>query len=400
MNRAVSINLRSIGPGAAPAREGRLRLLVLTMRFTGLRSFASELEAHTAGLEGVDATHVIYAPPLWVKALSAHVPGIHRIDYAVIRTVQAWALHLGRWLRPGGPLDLRGFDAIVCTSQFMGLAAARLRERSGCRVVTFGDSTTRNNIDELGFTGPVHEALARLERRLFDRADLLCFTGRWAIESARRDYDQPEHKLLWVPPTADERAPVRTPGRPGPRRIIFIGNNFVRKGGDALVRLHQERWKDRAELHVCSSEARPDASLRNVVFHGRVPRERLVGELLPSMDLFVMPTRQDQSCWPAVEAQMAGVVPVVPRVGGIPDLVEDGSTGFLTPLGDDAALARAVESVLDEPARLEAMSERAASHARAVFGRSRVMGRLLERVGELAGQPRPSGATGPDTIAR
>jgi len=389
VNLAVSDNLASIRPETLPGlhRTRRLRLLCLTMKFTGLRSFALEMRSYLDRRADVDAVHVTYFPPLWVKALCAHVPFFEEWDYAVVRTVHSWRLHLSSWLRAGGPLDLRRFDAAVCTSQFVGLAPADLRASSGCRVVLFGDSTTRNNARDLGFDDAVHRALARVEHRLFDRADLIAMTSDWARRSVLDDYAQPGHKALLVPPTAGHVSHRSPRDRSGPVRVVFIGNSFVRKGGDRLLRWHQERWQDRVELHVCSSEAVADPSCRNVVWHGRVDRDRLLGDLLPTMDLFVMPTTSDQSCWPAVEAQMAGVVPIVTRIGGIPELVEPGVTGLLVGKGDEAGFVAAVESLLNDPDRLDAMSQAAQVRAPARFGRDIVLGRLVDRIREAAGLP-------------
>ncbi len=63
-----------------------------------------------------------------------------------------------------------------------------------------------------------------------------------------------------------------------------------------------------------------------------------------------------------LEWMAAGRAVVASRVGGIPDLVEDGVTGLLVPPGDAAALAAALESVLKDPGRAEAMG--AAGRAR------------------------------------
>lgn len=61
----------------------------------------------------------------------------------------------------------------------------------------------------------------------------------------------------------------------------------------------------------------------------------------------------------ALEWMAAGRPLVATRVGCLPDLVEDGVTGLLVPPGDAAALASAVKSLLDDPARAEAMGVRA-----------------------------------------
>src|SRR5262249_32078704 len=57
----------------------------------------------------------------------------------------------------------------------------------------------------------------------------------------------------------------------------------------------------------------------------------------------------------ALEWMAAGRPVVASRVGGLPDLVLDDVTGLLTPPGDAVALARALQSLLDDSGRAEAM---------------------------------------------
>lgn len=61
----------------------------------------------------------------------------------------------------------------------------------------------------------------------------------------------------------------------------------------------------------------------------------------------------------ALEWMAAGRPLVASRVGGLPDLVEDGVTGLLVPPGDSNALAAALKSLLLDPARAEAMGAKA-----------------------------------------
>jgi glycosyltransferase involved in cell wall biosynthesis len=61
----------------------------------------------------------------------------------------------------------------------------------------------------------------------------------------------------------------------------------------------------------------------------------------------------------ALEWMAAGRPVVATTVGGLADLVEDGFTGLLIPPGDPAALAAAIKTLLDDPARAEMMGRRA-----------------------------------------
>jgi glycosyltransferase involved in cell wall biosynthesis len=79
------------------------------------------------------------------------------------------------------------------------------------------------------------------------------------------------------------------------------------------------------------------------------------------MDIFVLPSLSEALSNSLMEAMGCGCCPVASRVGGNPELVTDGETGLLFPVGDAAALAERLALLLDQPAyrlRLAANAER------------------------------------------
>jgi glycosyltransferase involved in cell wall biosynthesis len=86
-----------------------------------------------------------------------------------------------------------------------------------------------------------------------------------------------------------------------------------------------------------------------VTFAGLVG-ERGVAEALSHCAVLVLPSRQETAPTIIQQAMAAGKPVVATRVGGIPDLVADGRTGWLVNYGDVAALANAIEKILQNPA--------------------------------------------------
>jgi len=72
-----------------------------------------------------------------------------------------------------------------------------------------------------------------------------------------------------------------------------------------------------------------------------------VPDILADSDIFVLPSRWEGLPYVVIEASMAGLPVVATRVGGIPELVEDGVTGFLVPPGNPEALSEAIQRLLD-----------------------------------------------------
>jgi len=87
-----------------------------------------------------------------------------------------------------------------------------------------------------------------------------------------------------------------------------------------------------------------------------------VPECLAALDLFVLPSLNEGMGRALVEAMAVGCPVVATRVGGIPDVVADGTTGLLVPPRDDRALAEAILTFLRDRSRRAAYGEAARRH--------------------------------------
>jgi glycosyltransferase involved in cell wall biosynthesis len=92
-----------------------------------------------------------------------------------------------------------------------------------------------------------------------------------------------------------------------------------------------------------------------IVALGLEDRVRLLGEradverLLPEMDVFVLSSREEGIPNALLEAMAAGRAAVATAVGGTPEVLRDGETGWLVPPGSPGALADALADVLARP---------------------------------------------------
>jgi glycosyltransferase involved in cell wall biosynthesis len=93
-----------------------------------------------------------------------------------------------------------------------------------------------------------------------------------------------------------------------------------------------------------------------------LPPQQSVVPLLSVADLFLLPSLQESFGLAALEAMACEVPVVVSKVGGLPEVVEHGVTGFLHPPDDLAAMADSAVAILGDPERHRRMGQ-AARHA-------------------------------------
>jgi L-malate glycosyltransferase len=100
-----------------------------------------------------------------------------------------------------------------------------------------------------------------------------------------------------------------------------------------------------------------------------IVREKVgdIEEYLQAADMGLFTSDMESFCLSILEAMCFACPSVSTRVGGIPEVVEDGASGFLVPPGDAGALARKVEFLIQNPAQRAAIGRTAQAVARDKF---------------------------------
>ncbi len=119
------------------------------------------------------------------------------------------------------------------------------------------------------------------------------------------------------------------------------------------------------------TEARELGIQDKVFFLGKIDA---VAPLLAGADLFLLPSSGESFGLSALEALATGVPVIGANVGGLPEVVREGETGFLRPVGDVDAMAEAAVDVLRDEKRWQAMSTLAAADARRRFSLDAIVG--------------------------
>jgi glycosyltransferase involved in cell wall biosynthesis len=293
-----------------------------------------------------------------------------------------WRPLMKRWFAKHLPLS--HFDLVFITTQNLALAVPDLKSLHEHPFVVNIDATAAANMREFNLASIPNTPFVKAERKVFGAADLVVCMNQWAADSLARDFGLPAER------THVARISIPSPARHAPHddetrlpRILFVGNDWQRKGGPQLLRLHQQRFADRAELHVCSRGAKPDPAARNVVWHGAVPHDRLMNDVYSSADLFVMPTRLDMVPWAILEAASFGLPIVSTAMAAIPEIVLHEKSGLLCAPGDWDAFEHAIDRLVREPQTRRTMGAAARQHVAERFNPDTEYGNLIERLVEL-----------------
>jgi glycosyltransferase involved in cell wall biosynthesis len=170
--------------------------------------------------------------------------------------------------------------------------------------------------------------------------------------------------------------------------IVLLGRIGARKGVPELLaalaseQLRRRRWRATlagdGEVGAYARDAAARGLAGRVVFAGWLDSTRAAA-LIADADLLVLPSRAENFPLSVIEALANRVAVVTTPIGSTPELLTDGESVRFVPVGDVAALASALCSLLDEPA--ERASIAAAGHA--VFRRHLDIDALAPRLAAL-----------------
>ncbi len=123
------------------------------------------------------------------------------------------------------------------------------------------------------------------------------------------------------------------------------------------------------------------------VYEGFADRQKLK-EQLRQASLVALPSLEDNCPMVVLEAMAAGVPVVAPNVGGVPDLIEEGRTGFFCDPLNPASMRMAVERVLSNHARARELAHNAKLSAQGRFHPNVIAQRHVEIYREVLSESR------------
>jgi glycosyltransferase involved in cell wall biosynthesis len=206
----------------------------------------------------------------------------------------------------------------------------------------------------------------KLHNRSFQLAarefDVFVPMGSDCAESLQRDYGVEPGKctaLTLAPQDLEISSPPYLRNHTdGPTRLLFVGKDFFRKGGEFLLRLFAQHLSNKCRLTIVSSDAGLDGRELppGVERFTHISLEEL-RDLYRTSHIFVFPTQQDFMPQVLAEALAFGLPCISNDVGGVKDLVQDGENGIV--FSRDSTVdqwAERLHRLISNPAELAAMS--------------------------------------------
>jgi starch synthase len=232
----------------------------------------------------------------------------------------------------------------------------------------------------------------RREQRGYDAARHLFAFCEPTRRSLVEEYGVAPEKVTVVGAGANLRQlpAVRPLPEDGPPTVLFIGNDFVRKGGEVLLAAFAQVRRAVPDARLVLVGTRPAVAQGDgVEILGRVHDRSRIAELYRSASVFCVPSFFDPYPLVLLEAMAFGVPVVTTEQAGTPEMVTDGETGRLIRAGDASALAGAFLEALQDPSAAERRAAAARRDVEQRFTWDHVVDRMapvLESLGSGRGR--------------
>ena len=223
-----------------------------------------------------------------------------------------------------------------------------------------------------------------------DRSDGVTAISNYLREKTIQEF-HPEREIevipnfvncdVYTPLSPEERDAGRARYAAPDEKILVHLSNFrpVKRTGD-VVRIFSRVAREVPARLLMIGDG-PDRSAAEWLAHRKGIHDRVhflgklgsVSDILPLADLLLLPSELESFGLVALEAMACRVPTIATRVGGVPELIDDGVTGRLLPVGDVEGMAEAALELLRDPDRYEQMAETGRRTARDRFCASKIL---------------------------
>jgi len=260
--------------------------------------------------------------------------------------------------------------------------------------IAWSDCTFRDYVDiyhrREQFRRDDLERIEHAEAEWLRKADRVLFTSNWAAERAVRNYSLDAGCVASVGIFGETEMPARDVYS-GRKEFVFVSTNFEAKGGRVVLAAFRELKKLHADtsLVIVGDQPPRDACEPGVSFMGFLRKEvreeyQRFREILAGARAIVSATSSDICPLLFVEAGYFGCPVISTRRFAIPEIVDDGRTGFLLDDSvDTVALAGKMCRMLESADEHRQMREAAWAKVRKEHSRERFEERLCSCLGQV-----------------
>jgi glycosyltransferase involved in cell wall biosynthesis len=239
--------------------------------------------------------------------------------------------------------------------QTQGLFDARI---PGTPILIYTDYTFLSTLDLPGHDKRQFRSKKsmRYEADLYRRADAIAVTGSHVERTLVEQYGCDPSRVQ----TAHIGANVAVPAvstdlaRYAAKHVVFVGVEWERKGGPALLEGFRRASKDHPDARLTIIGCSPDVSGPGVTVVGSIPRTQMP-RFYEAASMFCMPSLIEPLGIAAVEASLFRLLVVATRIDGFFETVTDEQTGILVPVNDPTAIASALGRLFADPGRAQRM---------------------------------------------
>jgi alpha-maltose-1-phosphate synthase len=191
------------------------------------------------------------------------------------------------------------------------------------------------------------------EKKCFEAAAHIISWSDKARNSVIQDYKISPEKVTTIRPALPLdifNSIARKPAKNDKIRLLFVGNDFARKGGEDLLAVFLEDFTNVCELDIVTNAPLNLPNLPNLRIHrGISPLSPELINLYQNADIFVMPTYEDVYGLVFGEAMAAGLPCIGTNIVAVPELVQNGQNGFTIIPGDRKALSQTLRQLIANP---------------------------------------------------
>jgi len=264
-------------------------------------------------------------------------------------------------------------------------------------VATFHDIEPHPGEDRLLNAGSLLYRLTLFVSRVLP--DRIFVHGKALRDILVENYRVPARKVRVIPIGEHEVAPFvkfeQAGMEPDGRRVLFFGRIHRYKGLDYLIQAEPLITQKVPDARIVIAGTGEDFGRYEEAMAGRDAFE-VHNYRIPYEEGARLFQQASVVALPYIEASQSGVIPtaygfrrpvVVTNVGSLPEIVDDGMTGYIVPPRDPTALAAAIVSLLEDPAACRRMGEQGYTKLKTDMAWSTIARSLLAVYSELAPSP-------------